>query len=410
LWLNTRKKAKNHKKTKIYLTKLVTKKTYYNKIYTVWVCIHSGVNQMSNFKHYIDGIKNGESFFNETFKLNLMLNTLCVIHAIYAILLFSFDFRSLGIYVVVTAVFYQVIRLFVSKGAYRLIILLSCGEVWLFAAVLEVALGRGANFSFLILATIPAVFYFALSWGIYKNKELVSLLFSIVAMVEYTGLYVYNIIHPKAIVETKQYMDITLTSYNYAVGFLVMVGFLMLLHWDMAQKTSTLSNKNVELNDEATKDPLTGLFNRRFMNQNLEEKVDRLLEEGRIFGLIICDIDNFKKVNDTFGHESGDDVLVNTARVLMSSLRENDVVCRWGGEEFLIAIDGNKKITVDVAERIRSMIEDMVVVSHGYSIKITMTFGVCESIPGLNVDKLVEIADQRLYKGKQNGKNQVVSE
>ena len=134
------------------------------------------------------------------------------------------------------------------------------------------------------------------------------------------------------------------------------------------------------------------------MNQNLEEKVDRLLEEGRIFGLIICDIDNFKKVNDTFGHESGDDVLVNTARVLMSSLRENDVVCRWGGEEFLIAIDGNK------------MIEDMVVVSHGYSIKITMTFGVCESIPGLNVDKLVEIADQRLYKGKQNGKNQVVSE
>jgi len=308
---------------------------------------------------------------------------------------------------------------------------------------LEVALGRGANFSFLILATIPAVFYFALSWGIYKNKELVSLLFSIVAMVEYTGLYVYNIIHPKAIVETKQYMDImdmtivndgrsphswenfidadlleayrngsniTLTSYNYAVGFLVMVGFLMLLHWDMAQKTSTLSNKNVELNDEATKDPLTGLFNRRFMNQNLEEKVDRLLEEGRIFGLIICDIDNFKKVNDTFGHESGDDVLVNTARVLMSSLRENDVVCRWGGEEFLIAIDGNKKITVDVAERIRSMIEDMVVVSHGYSIKITMTFGVCESIPGLNVDKLVEIADQRLYKGKQSGKNQVVSE
>lgn len=365
---------------------------------------------MSNLKHYLDGIKNGEGFFNESFKLNLMLNVLCVIHAIYSILLFAFDFRTLGIYVVITAIFYQVLRILIQKGAYRLIILLSCTEVWLFAAVIEVMLGRGTNFSFLIIATIPAVFYFALSWGIYKNKELVSLIFSLFSMTEYAGLYIYDIVHPDPILPIKPYMEVTFTAYNYGVGFLVMVGFLMLLHWEMAQKTSSLSNKNVELNDEATKDPLTGLFNRRFMNQSLEEKVEKLHEEGRIFGLIICDIDNFKKVNDTFGHESGDDVLVNTARVLMSSLRENDVVCRWGGEEFLIAIDGNKKVTIDVAERIRSMIEDMVVVSHGYSIKITMTFGVCESTPGLSVDKLVEIADQRLYKGKQSGKNQVVSE
>ena len=369
-----------------------------------------GDNQMSNLKHYLDGIKNGEGFFNENFKLNLMLNALCVIHAIYSILLFAFDYRYLGIYAVVTAIFYQVLRILIQKGAYRLIILLSCVEVWLFAAIIEVMLGRGTNFSFLIIATIPAVFYFALSWGIYQNKELVSLLFSLFSMTEYAALYIYDIINPEPLIPIKPYMEVTFTAYNYGIGFLVMVGFLMLLHWDMAQKTFTLSNKNVELNDEATKDPLTGLFNRRFMNQNLEEKVDRLLEEGRIFGLIICDIDNFKKVNDTFGHESGDDVLVNTARVLMSSLRENDVVCRWGGEEFLIAIDGNKKVTIDVAERIRTMIEDMVVVSHGYSIKITMTFGICESTPGLSVDKLVEIADQRLYKGKQNGKNQVVSE
>ena len=374
--------------------KLVTNVAFYTKIYYVWVFLPKGDKTMSNLKHYIDGIKNGEGFFNEAFKLNVMLNTLCVIHAIYSILLFAFDYRTLGI----------------QKGHYRLIILLSCLEVWTFASVIEIMLGRETNYSFLVVATIPAVFYFALSWGIYKHKELVSLFFSVASMLVYTGLYVYDIIQPKSLLPVKSYVEITFTAYNYGVGFLVIVGFLMLLHWDMAQKTSTLSNKNVELNDEATKDPLTGLFNRRFMNQDLEDKVEKLHEEGRIFGLIICDIDNFKKVNDTFGHESGDDVLVNTARVLMSSLRENDVVCRWGGEEFLIAIDGNKKVTMDVAERIRTMIEDMVVVSHGYSIKITMTFGVCESTPGLSVDKLVEIADQRLYKGKQNGKNQVVSE
>jgi len=131
-------------------------------------------------------------------------------------------------------------------------------------------------------------------------------------------------------------------------------------------------------------------------------KIEKLPDKG--------DIDFFKKINDTYGHDCGDVALTEVAEILRTCVRDGDTVCRWGGEEFLIAIDGNKKITMDVAERIRSMIEDMVVVSHGYSIKITMTFGVCESIPGLNVDKLVEIADQRLYKGKQNGKNQVVSE
>ena len=367
---------------------------------------------MSNFKHYIDGIKNGESFFNEEFKLNVILNTLCVVHAVYAILFFVFDMRYLGFYAVVTAGFYQLVRLLIPKKAYRTIILSCIIEVWIFAALPEIELGRECNFSFLLIATIGAIFYFALSWGIYENNELVSFLFSLAAMLEYGALYVYDLIHPLGLIEksVKPYMQITFTGYNYAVAFIATIGFLMLLHWDMAHRESSLSNKNVELNAEATRDPLTGLYNRRYMDQRIEEKAALMAGEGRIFGIIICDIDNFKKVNDSFGHESGDDVLVNCARVLMSSLRDNDVVCRWGGEEFLIAVDGNKKVTTEVAERIRNMIEDMVVVSHGYTIKITMTFGVCESTPGFSAEKLIEIADERLYKGKQNGKNQVVTE
>ena len=365
---------------------------------------------MSNLKHYIEGIKNGEGFFDEVFKLNFFLNTLCIISSIYAILFFSFDFRYLGVYAVAMAIFYQLLRLLIQKGAYKTIIHLSYLEVWIFAAVNDVILGRDSSFSFLVVSTIPAIFYFALTWAIYNKKEMVSFFLSLLAMLEYALLYVFDLIHPAAFIQTKGYMRIVFTGYNYLVAFLVIIGFLMLLHWDMSQKATSLSHKNLALDMQANRDALTGLFNRRYMNIQLEEKLNQLHEDGRIFGIIICDIDNFKKVNDTFGHESGDDVLVNAARVLMSSLRENDVVCRWGGEEFLIAIDGNRKVTTDVAERIRGMIEDMVVVSHGYTIKITMTFGVCESIPGLSIDKLVEIADERLYNGKQNGKNQVVSE
>ena len=125
---------------------------------------------MSNLKHYIEGIKNGEGFFDEAFKLNVILNALCIIHAVYAILLFAFGYSFLGAYAVGTAVFYQLLRLLIQKSAYKTIIILSIAEVWLFSSINEIFLGRACSFAFLILGTIPGVFYFALTWNIYKNN------------------------------------------------------------------------------------------------------------------------------------------------------------------------------------------------------------------------------------------------
>ena len=121
------------------------------------------------------------------------------------------------------------------------------------------------------------------------------------------------------------------------------------------------------------------------------------------------DIDNFKKVNDTYGHDFGDEVLKAVAAALKKSTRDDDVVCRWGGEEFLIAINGNRKITIDVAERMRTAVSEIRIPAGNDVISVTMTFGVTESIPGFNADKLVGIADENLYKGKTSGKNKVVA-
>ena len=121
------------------------------------------------------------------------------------------------------------------------------------------------------------------------------------------------------------------------------------------------------------------------------------------------DIDDFKKVNDTYGHDFGDIVLVEVSKSLKKSTRDDDYVCRWGGEEFLIIINGNKKITKDVAERMRQTISEIEIPFGKETVHITMTFGITESIPGYSVDKLIAIADENLYKGKQNGKNQVVA-
>ena len=105
---------------------------------------------------------------------------------------------------------------------------------------------------------------------------------------------------------------------------------------------------------------------------------------------------------------AGDEVLVRVAEILKKSVRDNDYVCRWGGEEFLVIIAGNKQITSDVAERMRKSIMKEVIKLDEADISITMTFGVTESTPGYTVEKLINIADENLYKGKNNGKNQVV--
>ena len=102
-------------------------------------------------------------------------------------------------------------------------------------------------------------------------------------------------------------------------------------------------------------------------------------------------------------------MLVEVSKALKKSTRDDDYVCRWGGEEFLVIINGNKKITKDVAERMRQTISEIEIPFGKEMVHITMTFGITESITGYSADKLIAIADENLYKGKQNGKNQVVS-
>ena len=197
---------------------------------------------------------------------------------------------------------------------------------------------------------------------------------------------------------------------NALLMFVIIFCFMMLLFWDVNHRSDRLAAKNNQLDEMSKKDPLTKLYNRRYMNYELNRRMSNLVGEGHIFGLIMADIDNFKNINDTYGHETGDAVLIAVANEFTNALRGDDCVCRWGGEEFLVVISGNHQVTVDVAERIRKRVENLVIYAEGHEIKVTMTFGVSESIPGLRMERLIQIADERLYKGKQNGKNCVVKE
>lgn len=144
------------------------------------------------------------------------------------------------------------------------------------------------------------------------------------------------------------------------------------------------------------------------MTEHLQKSMEILKKTGKRFSIILCDIDDFKKVNDTYGHDAGDLVLKTVADIISQGVRDGDKVCRWGGEEVLILINDPVETASTAAERIRKRIEENVTTYEGEPIRITMTFGVTESIPGFRIEHLIQQADDKLYEGKKSGKNTVV--
>ena len=169
----------------------------------------------------------------------------------------------------------------------------------------------------------------------------------------------------------------------------------------------------VEMNrslDLATRiDPMTGLANRRDIMEKIERESSRAERHKRTFSIMIANLDNFKLVNDTHGYDTGDDVLVEVARVLMSCVRSEDVCARWGGEEFLFlltetSIDGAVTLARKVLEAI-SMTEFKV---NRPGIRITASIGLCEHHTDQSIHDCIASADRALRQAKECGKNRFV--
>ncbi len=160
------------------------------------------------------------------------------------------------------------------------------------------------------------------------------------------------------------------------------------------------------------KDALTGLYNRRYGNTRLSDLWRKASRTGQQFAVAIGDIDFFKKINDTYGHEYGDLVLKNVAEVFRKNMGGKGVPVRWGGEEFLFLFDGIGKeggceVLRDMLEQIREMV---VLTEMGDPIKVTMTFGIVEGDSARSIDEVISEADARLYEGKNAGRNRIIDE
>jgi diguanylate cyclase (GGDEF)-like protein len=163
-------------------------------------------------------------------------------------------------------------------------------------------------------------------------------------------------------------------------------------------------------------DTLTGVNNRRFLEQRIGEELDRCQRSVEPISCLFLDIDFFKSVNDTYGHQAGDIVLSTVAKVIKSQLRNNDVLARYGGEEFVALLSNiNAKMSQDIAERIRKTIQALKIEYNNKPVPITISIGAATYVPESVITStaeevatsLIKSADSALYKAKHNGRNRV---
>jgi len=180
-------------------------------------------------------------------------------------------------------------------------------------------------------------------------------------------------------------------------------GVLLILQ-DLSNQ-SRLESSVRKLKRQVIQDPLTGVANRAEMDRMLAELTS---EEGRLFSLVICDIDHFKRVNDVYGHQAGDEALVRVAQILTAQSRQCDLVCRYGGEEFVVICpDCDLSAATKRAETIRAAVENAKL-SMLNNTHITSSFGVTQVQTGDTAESVFSRADRALLQAKENGRNQVI--
>lgn len=371
--------------------------------------------QLKRFTKYVKDVWNGDRIPSQENKFKALCVVLGIIHLYLAIFFFMTEIYILSLYNICSAIYY------ISSGTkikhnsdfYKLFVTTYI-EVTAFAVLSTVLIGWNYGFMLYVIVLSPVSFFMTYALPGQKRSLSTPALFSMISLLVFITTRIHWESSGIIIAGTATDKMITLTyNLNCIISFFAVIILSVFFSQEIRLREKELEKRNSQLSDISSVDPLTGLYNRRSMDKFLDEAVALVKENGQLFTVTIGDIDNFKMVNDIHGHNVGDDVLMMVAKTIKETLPEKSTLCRWGGEEFLIMLPVPEADAIPVIESVRYAISQQIVPvekKDGYlNLSVTMTFGMSQYIHGFNIEKIISIADENLYKGKSNGKNRVVS-
>ncbi|MBQ9610131.1 MAG: GGDEF domain-containing protein [Lachnospiraceae bacterium] len=360
---------------------------------------------ITKIKEFFSGNLN----INEKIKYAIICNSLAVIHFFFLIVFYIYGVTPLFIYNIFAVLMYLYCGLYLSKRErFSLVFALIIIEIVFHSSLATFLLNWNYGFMIYTIALVPVAYYMAFTIeGVRRSLEL-SAIASFSIFVVYFAITYYSR-HSSQIYTPSGRLESIFFYLNNMLAFVLAISFSVLFIIEISHMQRNLRSENISLEEQANYDKLTHLLNRNAMTKYFEDAIALSERDNKDFCILMLDIDDFKKVNDTYGHDCGDEVLKTVARVITDDVRQGDAVFRWGGEEIVVLIRSDLKVATSVAHRICNHIAGAVTTHQNKNIKVTITIGVAAFIKGMTMDELIKQADVKLYYGKKHGKDQVVS-
>lgn len=320
-------------------------------------------------------------------------------HIVFVCIFAGLAFKPLIIYNIFSVCFYAAVYRLPKLNHYRATVVLVHFEICFYVIVSTYYLGWNFGFPLYLIALASVVYFCPF------KKKFVPYLFSLMEIIVFFTLKIYTLHNEPAYAGIDNYTSF-FYLFNSAATFTLMVYAAFISKVSAVHTQQTLTENNTMLQDMVNHDTLTKLWTRTHLLTTYKELI-----VGHIpIIIVLCDIDNFKHINDTYGHDCGDIILSGIAGIMTSHCKDDITICRWGGEEFVIMLPFYKMPDgIKLIEQIREAIAATTFTYQRHNLNVTMTFGMSHTCESKDINELIRLADKRMYYGKRCGKNIVVT-
>lgn len=367
---------------------------------TLTLRLKKGIRQLKD-------VLTGRTQITNKLKFYLMIGSVMSVHVFLLCIFYIFHVWPMFLFNICSIITYLTCFNLINRGSkyYLSVYFITFLEVILHSFAACLVLGWQYGFAQYIIAIIPVGFYICYMLDINRRKIKIAILLAVISMFAFFLCKILSFYREPLIVLDNMILELSLYIFNACCTFIFLILFTLVFVFEIRLSSNQLQHQNAILDKLASTDPLTGLYNRRSMDVFLSQAI----ESDTGFALIMCDIDDFKKVNDTYGHDFGDVVLKGVAKITTEQVREKGYVCRWGGEEILILLNNaSEESSYRIAENIRRNVANSVFDLNEKWIHCSLTLGIALHQKREAVEETITRADYNLYRGKRNGKNAVV--